>query len=223
MCMRFAFTPMDVYDVLSRYELDSSDHEIKPRYNIAPNQNVPVVCNDSPKILTQAVWGIPTHWKPEPGMEKALYNARAETIDTKPSFKKHFVENRCLMLASWFYEWRKKDTQPFKISLKGGKLFAFAGIYASNKEGGRTVCMITTSTNELVSQVHNRMPVILPQISEKAWLSMTPEEAKALLKPFPAESMEMSEIAKSINSSRKEGPDVVKPKEEKGSLLDYMG
>ena len=220
MCMRFAFTPLNVNDVMGRYDLESIDHELKPRYNISPSQKVPVVYNDSPKMLSTAVWGIPTHWK---GVdEKLLLNARGETIDQKPSFKKDFQLNRCLMLADSFYEWKKPEKRPFRISLKKG-MFAFAAIYSKGKDGERSCCMITTGTNELVSQIHDRMPAILPLKREKDWLSLAPEEAKTLIKPFPAGEMEMVEISRKINSSKIDNPGVVEPKSSKESLLEYMG
>jgi putative SOS response-associated peptidase YedK len=83
--------------------------------------------------------------------------------------------------------------------------------------------MITTKSNELISKVHDRMPVILPQSAEQIYLHGEPEEAKAVLRPYPAGMMDMYEISSLVNNARNEAPDVQKPKTTKGTLFDYMG
>ncbi len=217
MCLRYAFTTVGYKLLLSRFGLRSVDEAITPRYNIAPTQSVPLVFNDSPEALVLAKWGIPAGWS---GASHPLFNARVETIDRKPSFRKDFELRRCLMLADSFYEW-DPGKRPFRISLKGGEPFAFAAIYAD--DGRRSCCMITCASNELVSNVHHRMPVLLPKGREKEWMAMAAEDAKGLLKPYPAAEMEMQELTARINSSKTDSPEVVEPKTGKGTLLQYMG
>jgi putative SOS response-associated peptidase YedK len=215
MCLRYAFITTDYKLLKEHFELDSIP-DLKPRYNIAPTQDVPVIFDDNSKVLSEAKWGLSASWLNHP-----LFNARAETIDRKPAFRKDFEQRRCLILADTFYEWKQPEKKPFRLFLKTKEPFAFAGIYAKEDEG-RTCAMITTSSNELISQVHNRMPVILPIGHEKEYLKTDPEEAKKMLRPFPAEKMDIYEVSSKVNSARNNTPDVMEPKSTKGTLLDYM-
>ena len=141
MCLRYAFTTTDFKLLEERFDLDDVP-ELKQRYNIAPTQQVPAIFNDDGRVLSGAKWGLSASWSSHP-----LFNARAETIDTKPSFRKDFEERRCLMLADSFYEWKQPEKKPFRLFLKSKEPFAFAGIYAEEEE--RTCCMITTLSNVL--------------------------------------------------------------------------
>jgi putative SOS response-associated peptidase YedK len=215
MCLRYAFTTTDFKALTQRFRLRNIP-DLKPRYNIAPTQNVPVIFDDDQTELSEARWGLSASWQ-----KHLLFNARAESIDRKPSFRKDFEERRCLMLADTFYEWKQPEKRPFRVFLKDNKLFAFAGIYAQ-ESGGRACCMVTTSSNELISKVHNRMPVILPLGQEKNYLEAEPDEAKKMLRPYPADDMGMYEISSKVNSSKNDSPDVMEPKTSKGTLLEYM-
>jgi putative SOS response-associated peptidase YedK len=176
---------------------------------------VPVIFDDDEKILTEAKWGLNAKWSTHP-----LFNARAESIDIKPSFKKDFEERRCLMIADSFYEWTPKK-RPYRVFLKGEAPFAFAAIY-SQEGDTRTCAMITTSSNALVSKVHDRMPVILPRSDEFEYLHAEAEDAKEILLPYPADKMDMYEITNLVNNARNDSPDVMKPKTSKGTLFEYM-
>jgi putative SOS response-associated peptidase YedK len=215
MCLRYAFTTTDFKALAQRFRLRSIP-ELKPRYNIAPTQSVPVIFDDSQDELSEARWGLSASWQHQP-----LFNARAESIDRKPSFRKDFEERRCLMLADTFYEWKQPEKRPFRVFLKSNLPFAFAGIYAQEEEG-RACCMVTTSSNGLIAKIHSRMPVILPAGMEKEYLGAGVEEAKRMLRPYPAESMVMYEISSKVNSARNDSPEVLEPKTSKGTLLEYM-
>ncbi|MFA5106475.1 MAG: SOS response-associated peptidase [Candidatus Micrarchaeia archaeon] len=221
MCLRYAFSVMDRDEVKQRFALVQIAYELEARYNIAPTQSVPAIFNDSKNTLSGALWGMPAQWANEPG--KLLFNARAESIDSKPTFRRHFEESRCLMPANAFYEWKHPEKRPFRFSLKDDAMFAFAAIYSIDKESQRrSCCMITTENNALVGQVHNRMPVILPLMREKEFLDATPKEAKAMLVPFPDSLMGMYELTSRINSSRVDSPEIIKPQTEKGTLKEYF-
>ncbi len=221
MCLRYAFSTVDHKLIMDRFELESVNADLKPRYNIAPTQDVPVIFNHSPKTLAEAKWGLPANWHGPGGADKLLFNARMETIDQKPVFRKDFTERRCLMLADSFYEWKHPEKKPFRVFMKDGGMFAFAGIYAQIN-GKRACCMITTAPNELISTVHIRMPVILPSGKEKVWLGLDDSEAKAMLKPYPAGKMSMYEVSSKVNSSRNDSADLIKPKTDKGTLKEWM-
>ena len=222
MCLRYAFSMTDHKVLMDRFGLEAIDAELKPRYNIAPTQDVPVIFNDEPRSLAVASWGLPANWHGPSGGEKLLFNARMETIDKKPVFRKDFSERRCLMIADSFYEWKQPEKRPYRVALKDGGVFAFAGIFA-DVDGKRACCMITTSPNELVSTVHNRMPAVLRPGLEKEWLTMADSEAKAMLVPYPADMMAMHEVSSKVNSARNDSKDLIKPKTDKGTLKDWMG
>lgn len=105
-----------------------------PRYNIAPTQEVLAVTTrpDSPDRQARLLhWGLIPQWAEGPAVGSRMINARAETVATKPAFRKAFRERRCLVLADGFYEWQKQDRrkQPFYIRLRSGRPFAFAGLW----------------------------------------------------------------------------------------------
>lgn len=210
MCLRYAFTRTDHKAIMERFDLETVP-DLKARYNIAPTQEVPVIFDDDLKTLLSAKWGISAKWSEHP-----LFNARAESIDRKPSFKEDFGKRRCLILADTFYEWKQPEKRPFRVFMKSDDMFAFAGIY--QVEELRTCCMVTVGSNPLVSRIHDRMPAILPIKDEKRYLEASPDEAKDMLRPFPAEEMEMYEIASDVNSARNDSPDLWKRKK---SLFDY--
>ncbi len=225
MCLRYAFSVTDSKLIAERFGLTDVP-DLQPRYNIAPTQAVPVVFNDSPDALTYAKWGMPANWS---GARHPLFNARAESVDLKPSFRKDFELRRCLMLADSFYEWKQPRKIPYRVFLKNEGMFAFAGIYSDGPPVAadeppamiRTCCMITTEANSLISQVHNRMPVILKEGQEREWLEAGPDEAKALLGPYEAEKMDMYEVSSKVNSAANDSKELLSRKTTKGTLLDY--
>jgi putative SOS response-associated peptidase YedK len=130
------------------------------------------------------------------------------------------AQRRCLVLADSFYEWKKtemKQKTPYRFQLKMGEPFAFAGIWEENEdEDGqmlRTFAIITTDSNALVAQVHNRMPVILAREAEKAWLDInaTRDYVLSLLVPYPAKNMRMYEISPRVNRATEDTPDIIEP------------
>jgi putative SOS response-associated peptidase YedK len=197
-----------------RLNLKVSEEPVS-RYNIAPTQEVPVIFNDYSDTLAFARWGI-EGWHQHP-----LFNARGESVDEKPIFKKAFESSRCLLAADAFYEWMKPSKRPFRIFLKSEEPFLFAGIFEEG-ESQRRCCMITCRSNDLVGKIHNRMPVILPAGLENEYLDASVKEAKQMLMPFPAEKMDMYEIGKAINSSKSDSADLIKKHETK-TLQDFMG
>jgi putative SOS response-associated peptidase YedK len=132
-----------------------------------------------------------------------MFNARAETVAEKPSFRSAFRDRRCLVIAEGFYEWQKlgKAKKPMLIRLKSGRPFGFAGLYETwvspDGQTVRSCTIITTEANELIRPIHDRMPVILPARNEAAWLAPENRDSRTLLsmlKPYPAAEMEMEEV-----------------------------
>jgi len=138
-------------------------------------------------------WGLVPSWATDSSIGYKTFNARAETVDTKPAFRASFAKRRCLIPVSGFYEWKregKKKSQPFLISMKSGELFALAGLWDSWKSPDgielKSCTIITTTPNEMMKPIHDRMPVILSQTNESEWLSQsaTRSTLKSLLVPL---------------------------------------
>jgi putative SOS response-associated peptidase YedK len=147
-----------------------------------------------------------------------MINARSETLAEKASFKNAYKRRRCLILADGFYEWRKdgdKSKTPLYIRLASGEPFALAGLWELWHPGDEHILsctIITTSPNELMGQIHNRMPVILPPEAYEQWLDPAerrPEELNTLLQPFPAELMTAYPVSRLVNSPKNDSPELV--------------
>jgi len=189
------------------------------RYNVAPGQKVLVVPNIQPRIFDYYTWGLVPHWAKDPTIGSKIINARAETVFEKPSFRGPIRSQRCLVPADGFYEWKRTAGQsiPFRIFLKGKRLFSFAAIFDIWKEPQgdelRTFSLITTGANKLVGKIHDRMPVILDEKKEQEWLDpkLEEREVEKLLVPFPSKKMEMHQISKTVNNPKNDNPVIIQP------------
>jgi putative SOS response-associated peptidase YedK len=190
---------------------------LEARYNIAPSEVVGVVRDaEGGRVFAETRWGLIPHWSKE---NKAVPNARAETVAITPWFREAFRKRRCLIPADGFYEWTgpKGKKQPYHFRLKGGKLFAFAGMW-DHWQDLDTSALITTEANDLVREMHHRMPVILGADSFDLWLDAKADQKKllSLLKPFPAELMEGFPVSTRVNRGGVEGADLIEPLEVAG-------
>lgn len=189
MCGRFAFDD-DLKQLENRFCV-KADFQRETRHdNISPGMFVPIVKENA---IVLARWGLVPSWSREPKTKFSTFNARAETIRTSPLYKKLFVSQRCLVLATGFYEWKRvseKEKVPYFIHLTNEKLFAFAGLWDEWKDAEghpmRTFTIITTEPNALMESIHNRMPVILESNEEELWLT----NQDVLLDPYPEQHME---------------------------------
>ncbi|SFA49107.1 Putative SOS response-associated peptidase YedK [Parageobacillus thermantarcticus] len=218
MCGRFSLTVgIDQLRSLFRFVYAG---DIAPRFNIAPNQEVLTVFEAEGKRIGKMMrWGLVPSWANDPKIGWKMINARAETVDEKASFRRALKRRRCLILADGFYEWKKEGTKkiPYRFTLQNGEPFAFAGLWERWDKQGEplyTCTIITTTANELVSAVHDRMPVILPQDMHDAWLDAKLEDAgyvKSLLQPYPAEDMKMYEVSTIVNSPKNDVMECIEP------------
>ncbi len=229
MCGRYTMTSSDERRLGSRFQISLDDLEGNGlgRYNVAPTQEVLTVNNEAESGERQAVvarWGLVPFWAKDLKAGYKMINARSEGLLKSrayaPLLKKK--QNRCLILADGFYEWMKAENpkeprQPVRFTVDGGEPFAFAGLATSREWEGEdlTSCtIVTTSANDVVGRVHDRMPVILPDAStEEAWLAgeLSPEEAVSLCRPLDADRMEAKPANPAINKvgGTKEGPDML--------------
>jgi len=217
MCGRFSLTK-DEIAINERFRTSGSEAPYIPRFNAAPGQKQAVITNQKPGIISFLKWGLVPFWSKDPAIGNKMINAKAETVDQKASFKSPFKRKRCLVISDGFFEWKKSPQGkiPHYIFIKNHELFAFAGLWESWKkpEGEllNTFTIITTAPNKLMSNVHNRMPVILSKEDEKTWLNgEDPEELKKLLQPFDSEKMDLYPISTLVNSPRNDTPEVIKP------------
>ena len=217
MCGRYSFTKPNI----ERFGLVQLEFEFEPRHNIAPSQQVPVVIqqNEGNRLL-MVRWGLIPYWAKDVSIGNKLINARAETLEEKPSFRNSLEQKRCLVLADGFYEWKKgsRIKKPYRIALQDGGTFAFAGLWDSwlSPEGQRinSCTIITTTPNKLLESIHNRMPVILPQNMEPVWLDQNvawSREVHSMLTPFPEERMVAYEVSEVVNSPRNDRPECIVP------------
>ncbi|MBX9694997.1 MAG: SOS response-associated peptidase [Cyanobacteria bacterium] len=214
-------------EIIERFRVErAQDEELAPRYNVAPSQVVPIIIDEKSesgeavRVLQSVRWGLVPSWVKDLTQMRPMINARGETLVEKPTFRSAFKRRRCLIPSDGFYEWKKVDKAklPMRIRLKGGGLFAFAGLYEDwRKPDGsyaRTCSIITVAANELVSEVHDRMPAILHPDQEDEWLSTDGDEkAKllAMLSPYDDEAMEFYAVSKTVNSAKNELPECIEP------------
>jgi len=157
----------------------------------------------------------------DPSIGNKMINARAETVAEKPSFRKAFKQQRCLVIADGFYEWKRegKAKQPYYIRFKDHRLFAFAGLWErweKQEPALETCALITTCPNALMKPIHNRMPVILSEQSYASWLNPGLNNTvylSGLLGPYHAEEMEAYPISALVNNPRNESPGCIDPLE----------
>lgn len=215
MCGRYTiFT--DAKALEARFQAYVPPGLLAPRYNAAPAQGLPTILNANSYIITVSSWGFRPEWADWRDVTPVI-NARAETVASKPSFRQAFRSKRCLVLADGFYEWQRtgKSKMPYRIALKTGEPFAFAGIWSMGRDGQSrpwsTFAIITTEANSLVAQIHNRMPVILHPEDEATWLNpeATPAQAQACLRPFPAHLLRLTPVSPKVNSPAYNAPDLL--------------
>ncbi|WP_340373469.1 SOS response-associated peptidase [Peribacillus sp. FSL E2-0218] len=219
MCGRFTlFTSME--EIMERFDIQGSfDEDYQFSYNIAPSHSVLSVINDGTRNrLGYLRWGLIPFWAKDEKVGYKMINARAETIAEKASFKNSYKKKRCLIIADSFYEWKKTPERkiPMRIKLKDDAPFGMAGLFETWKSPDGTsihsCSVITTAPNELMTGIHDRMPVILKRGDEKAWLDLSIHDTGYLqqyLKPFDSEQMEAFEVSTDVNSPKNNSPSLI--------------
>ena len=218
MCGRYGFVPGKNFD--ERFQVEHQQETLLPSYNVAPGATMPVVVRNSPNRVELMKWGLIPFWAKDPKNSYKTINARAETVATSPVFREALKRRRCLVPASGFYEWQQTERGklPYFIHLKDIELFAFAGLYDvwQDAEGNelRTYTIITTTPNDLVQPIHNRMPVILHPDDEAMWIDPKMNDTaalRALLQPFPNALMEAYPVSRAVNTPAIDMPALIEP------------
>lgn len=225
MCGRFTLTasPAEIATLFALPE----EPILAPRYNVAPTQPVGLV-RMNPKSEQRewalTLWGLIPSWSKDPSMGARMINARSETVTEKPAFRAAFKRRRCLVPISGFYEWQKlaKGKQPYYITARDEQPLAVAGLW-EYWEGGdgsaiESCTLLTTSANDKLSMLHDRMPVFIAPEDFEQWLGSgrdeTPQyldQLQHLLRPYPDEALVTYPVSTFVNSVSNEGSNCIEP------------
>jgi putative SOS response-associated peptidase YedK len=193
------------------------------RFNLAPTDEAAVVVQrDASRAIVPYRWGLIPHWSESANTGNKMFNARAETLDRNSAFRYAFSKRRCLVPADAYYEWKRvgKVRQPYAITRPDGGPIALAGLWAGWKDEGtgeiiRSFTVITTAANDMMSPIHNRMPVMIPEEAWDRWLDPgrlegeALAELKGLLVPSEEDWLELYPVSRRVNDVRNDGPDLV--------------
>jgi putative SOS response-associated peptidase YedK len=201
---------------------DSRIHNYPPRWNGAPSQDLLVIRRNrqtSEVSLGPLRWGLIPYWCGDPKGGRKPINAKCETVRTLPTFRDAYARRRCIVPVDGFFEWQaikgQKTKQPYAIAMKDGGPFGLGGLWENWKDPNsgewvRTFAIITTDANELVSEIHDRMPLILAPTDYVRWLS-DEYDPRDLMRSFPAEPMRMWPISTRVNKPENDDPSIVEP------------
>jgi putative SOS response-associated peptidase YedK len=242
MCGRYTLTKKEHDTLADRFEAklasqlaeraeEATEEDRSPpgtgRFNVAPTQEVLAVVREAEQAereMRLLRWGLVPRWAKDLKAGYKMINAKAETVNEKRTYKPLLgkAHHRCLIVADGFYEWMKAEDpkqprQPVRFTVDGGEPFAFAGLWTTAKIEGEEVdscTLLTTTPNDVVKRVHNRMPVIFPSPdAEASWLDpgLEPEDALELCVPFPPERMESAPANPELNKvgASREGPELL--------------
>ncbi|MEZ5057353.1 MAG: SOS response-associated peptidase [Saprospiraceae bacterium] len=225
MCGRYSFV-VSIEKIKQEFPDLEAMENIRVSYNIAPTQHAYVITNEKPDKLQYLIWGLVPHWSNDGKNSGKLINARREGIEVKPSFRLPIRKRRCLVLADSFYEWKTVGNQkiPYRILPKNGKIMTFAGLWDVWYDGNYAVksfTIITTAANRDVSNLHDRMPVILNNKKQQdAWLADLPlEESLEILNTPPEGLLKMYRVSDKLNSPKNNSHDLHQELPEQPSLF----
>jgi putative SOS response-associated peptidase YedK len=218
MCGRYTLVKK-AEEVAKRFKVEVGTH-YKPRYNAAPTQLLPVITSSAPEGLSWFYWGLIPAWSKNKAISQKLINARAETVDSKASFRNALKQRRCLIPADGFFEWKsvsKKGKIPYRITLMNEALFSFAGLWEEyeDDEGDtvQTFTILTTTANSTLENIHERMPVILSRENEGLWLKKEadPEQLQQVLQPYDRDQTRYYTVSSLVNQATLDDPSVIAP------------
>ncbi len=225
MCGRFTlFASPD--EVATLFDLPE-EPILAPRYNVAPTQPVGLVrlnAHSHEREWALTHWGLIPSWSKDPSIGARMINARSETVAEKPAFRAAFKRRRCLVPVSGFYEWQKmaKGKQPYYIAAPDGALLAIAGLweYWEGADGSalESCTLLTTTANDVMSPLHDRMPVFIAPEDFNEWLGDGKEEGSRyldslqhLLRPAPEDLLTTYPVSPYVSNARNEGESCIAP------------
>ncbi len=206
MCGRMTVTT-EMKILQKRFQATYAGSFKTPRYNVAPGTNILAILNTALRGISDIFWGFSPSWAKQP-----LINIRSETLRDKPTFKKYLQNNRCLILADGFYEWKNEDGKktPYFISLQNREPFALAGIWREGVDQRKECAIITVPPNTLMEPIHHRMPAIVPKEKEEEWLSNATPPVE-LLFPYSPDGMNAHPVSGKVNRTAVDEADLITP------------
>ena len=239
MCGRFV-TASSPALLAERFDVDDVLVETsEPDYNVAPRAQVMIVRQrEDRRVLSRVRWGLVPSWAKDPSVGDRMINARAEGIADKPAYRRALARRRCIIPADGFYEWQvvgppktpkgRPAKQPMFIHRRDGEPMAFAGLWevwklpegaapvdGTDDEGWlRSTTIVTTRANELLTPLHDRMPVLLPESAWARWLDPAQRDVTAveeLLVPAPDDELEFWPVSSLVSNADNNGPELVAP------------
>ena len=220
MCGRFVvFSNLEA--LRTHFHIDRVETEVSASYNVAPTQEVlSVVRKDRHNVLVRLHWGLVPFWAKDPTIGNRLINARAETVDSKPSFRAAFKKRRCLVVADGFYEWQgeKGRKRPVLITLPEGEPMGLAGLWEIWDDRGRTdpplwsCTILTTDASPPLRAIHDRMPLILTTGAYQDWLDPAKGDIdlKGILAERTHKKFRYRQVSMAVNSVKNNSPDLIK-------------
>nr|WP_320131716.1 SOS response-associated peptidase [uncultured Holophaga sp.] len=215
MCGRFTLLA-EATDLEAVFTMSLGGLQVDKRYNIAPGQWLIVIrpARNGGREAALAQWGLVPSWTKRPASGPRPFNARAEGLPDKATFRGAFRHGRCLIPASGYYEWKPMDgrRQPFHLQLRSGGLMAFAGLYSewAGPEGELPTCaIITVAASGTAASVHERMPLILPPELWQTWLDLEAHRPEALLAPPADAGLVAFPVGAAVNRVGSEGPELL--------------
>lgn len=232
MCGRYSLATPASNDLRARFGLGEA-LEVRRRFNVAPGDDIVAVTTtkDGEPRGELLRWGLVPFWAKDVKAGYKMINARAETVAEKPAFRDALETRRCLIVADGFYEWQQRGShpprrakQPWHVTRADGAPFAFAGLWAiwhggDGDEPLRSATIITTEANAVLADVHDRMPVMLPdQAAEEAWLEHGTPRAAALdlLVALPDALTARRAVGPAVSDATYDGPDCLADAEPDG-------
>jgi putative SOS response-associated peptidase YedK len=234
MCGRYVTTSA-VAELAERMQVDEvrvdADAD-RPNYNVTPRTEVPVVAENvadsgvHTRVLDRVRWGLVPSWAKDLSIGDRQINARAESITEKPAYRRAFAKRRCLIPADGWYEWKRVDgpdgpgKQAMYMTPPDGHSLAFAGLYEFWRQGDAptlsTCAIITAPSAGPLSEIHDRMPLLLPRSSWARWLDPAEEDPRDLLTPWDeagGEHLELRPVSSAVNSVDNNGAELLEPVE----------
>jgi putative SOS response-associated peptidase YedK len=215
MCERF-YRTATAAEIRKQFKIQQVP-ALVPHYNIAPTQTAPIIiAQGKGRELRLARWGLVPPWSRDLSLATRMINAPAETLTERAAYNAPFQSQRCLVPANGFYEWQSHGAkkQPYKIVLRNGALIAFAGLWEKwTPDSGapvETFTIITTAASKLVSEVHDRVPVIIAPGDHQLWLTASPATAKKLLLPY-ASGLTLTPISNRVNNIENDDIELLLP------------
>lgn len=205
--------------------------ELGPRFNVAPTDDALVVVQrDDRRAITAYRWGLIPHWADSSKVGSRMFNARAETLTSSPAFRDALRRKRCLVPVDGFYEWKREGTrrQPFLIAQADGRPLALAGLWSGWRDPAadrviRTFTIVTAGPNAQVAELHDRMPVVVPEEAWSTWLDPHLEdsgELQGLLQPNEAVDLRILAVSRLVNDVRNDGPELIEPASDEPAAVE---